>query len=181
MEAKLVRCALCGWGVGDQEKDGALVSASSIGFFRICSLSSSYTNTLVWSHYASGHRGVAVEVDIPDEDVTKVTYHNIKDEGGSKNVPCETIDEFRDADRLNLSEKLDVWAYEDEYRIIQDQEKAWYRLANGVTQIIIGQAMNLETMRALKDVCKVQGIPMRYARLDPNGEVKIYDHSNKDI
>ena len=34
--------------------------------FRIASLSATPTNFLLWSHYADGHKGVAIEVDIPD-------------------------------------------------------------------------------------------------------------------
>ncbi len=44
--------------------------------YRVASLSADPTNFLMWSHYADGHKGVAIEIEIADdhEDLIQVIY-----------------------------------------------------------------------------------------------------------
>lgn len=42
----------------------------------VCALTKSFDNHLFWAHYANGHSGVAIEVEVDDADVTDITYVN---------------------------------------------------------------------------------------------------------
>ncbi len=44
--------------------------------YRVSSLSADPTNFLMWSHYAEGHKGIVIEVEVPEShsDLTKVVY-----------------------------------------------------------------------------------------------------------
>ncbi|MDP3684946.1 MAG: hypothetical protein Q8S01_13545, partial [Ignavibacteria bacterium] len=41
---------------------------------RVCSLSRKKNDVQLWAHYANGHRGIAIELDIPDDKVFKINY-----------------------------------------------------------------------------------------------------------
>ena len=80
---------------------------------RICSLSKTKENALMWAHYADGHRGVVigVEVDRDRYDLRPVQYEGppfVKQ--AEINPPIET------AKRI-LCYKHEVWIYEEEERI----------------------------------------------------------------
>lgn len=47
--------------------------------YKICSLSSTYDSHLLWAHYAGGFDGVAIEVELPDNDpdIKKVTPRGV--------------------------------------------------------------------------------------------------------
>lgn len=84
--------------------------------FRIASLSANPTNFLLWSHYADGHKGVAIEVDIPENhaDLTEIVYSPFS------SVFSETEQTQEDLRHL-FNGKGEEWSYEEEYRIIIDQ------------------------------------------------------------
>jgi len=96
-------------------KDGALDKTvldliySQKEHYKLCSLSKKSNNFLMWSHYANGHRGVAIGVRI---DNTKYTVKEID------YVPDLTlIENFDDMTAINiLSKKLSFWSYEEEIR-----------------------------------------------------------------
>ena len=82
---------------------------------RIVSLSRNANHLLMWSHYANGHRGVAigVEVDRTKYLVKRIDYTNnflkLNDLNGL--TPQEMAE-------LILSSKISVWSYEEEERIL---------------------------------------------------------------
>ena len=79
---------------------------------RICSLSKIFNSTLMWSHYADSHRGVAIGVDVlPNQDTREVIY-----EGMSfiKNATKHGSDETA---KNILTYKLNSWFYEEEQRV----------------------------------------------------------------
>ena len=41
---------------------------------RVCSLSKSFNNHLLWAHYAGGYTGMAMEVEPKDDAIVHVTY-----------------------------------------------------------------------------------------------------------
>lgn len=77
------------------------------GHTYICSLSKSYNNTLLWSHYADSHQGCCIEVEVTSPlQCSDVMYDpNLPVPTGS---PSDTIDV--------LSHKSPYWKYEDEVR-----------------------------------------------------------------
>ncbi len=94
---------------------------------QICSLSSSMADVRMWSLYASGHTGCAIEVDLEpiENEVVKVNYDK-----GLKPLekPLNAIDV--------LSFKTDHWLYEKEYRIFNEQ--ASYPVTGKITGIYLG-------------------------------------------
>lgn len=81
------------------------------GELRICSLSQANDNLLMWSHYADGHRGVVIGLEIDDSNyqVKPVQYNGlafINDRNFSDKTAIEI-----------LSHKLEVWNYEKEVRV----------------------------------------------------------------
>ncbi|WP_183561598.1 DUF2971 domain-containing protein [Mucilaginibacter sp. SP1R1] len=81
------------------------------GDLKICSLSRKKDNELMWSHYADGHHGIAIGVEIDREayDVRPVDYTGLAYLRGNE------IE--HDSARQILSHKLDVWRYEEEERV----------------------------------------------------------------
>lgn len=82
---------------------------------RICSLSKTYNNMLMWSHYADSHKGCCIELEL-------------KSKKGIIEKPVEyveTIQELRGEDSLKeaidiLSRKLKCWLYEQEVRLLKE-------------------------------------------------------------
>lgn len=94
---------------------------------RICSLSCSLDDIRMWSHYANGHTGVAIEVDFENflNDVTKVNYDNGLQKNSKSTCPHDV-----------LSYKTKHWDYENEYRIIQDEE--YYSIKGRISAVYFG-------------------------------------------
>jgi len=53
---------------------------------RVCALTKSFDNHLLWTHYANGYSGVVIEVEVDKADVTAVTYGLSGRSGGTGNV-----------------------------------------------------------------------------------------------
>jgi Protein of unknown function (DUF2971) len=101
--------------------------------FGILSLSMTADNLLLWAHYGSEHRGLAVEIDPLDREFNR---HSSKDR------------EFQLADRVRYSArrpqipesdeilfqhffvKSPEWSYEKEYRIVRKFESALEQIAS---------------------------------------------------
>lgn len=127
--------------------------------WRICSLSASLDNFLLWSHYAAGHKGIAIELDIPSEDesLSKVHYNPFS--------PIFTnISESMENQRNLFELKTQEWGYEEEYRIICKDN--YYHLPHPVRKIYLGHKMTDERVRILKSILpnEVEVIQMK---LDP--------------
>jgi hypothetical protein len=77
---------------------------------RICSLSRTPSDHLMWAHYADGHRGVVIEVDVDKSiyDVRSVLYSGMKHVGG-----YQLFETAKDI----LSQKNEFWEYEQEERV----------------------------------------------------------------
>lgn len=72
---------------------------------RICSLSTDYKHTLLWSHYADGHKGCCIEVSIDNLNIKPINYTN------------DILDVNKEEDKeLLLSYKSPIWEYEKEAR-----------------------------------------------------------------
>lgn len=113
---------------------------------RICSLSRLSGNPLMWSHYADGHRGVVIGVEVTDKDceVRDVTYSERPPKIGLSNYNPNTP---RDV----LSTKLDAWGYEEEVRVFVAGR---HYVDVEVKEISIGSRMNTRDRSLLIDFCK---------------------------
>jgi hypothetical protein len=111
--------------------------------WRICSLSKSLKNFLLWSHYASGHKGVAVEIELPDnhaelEVVQYSPFTPIFTEIGQSNL---------DQKHLFTNKSLE-WKYEEEYRIICKEQ--FFALPNPIRKIYLGPMISDERKSILR-------------------------------
>lgn len=98
---------------------------------RICSLSSSFRDIRMWSHYASGHTGVAIEIDFENHlsDATEVNYKLGLQKHGTTLLAGSTPTEV-------LSYKTKHWDYEDEYRIIRKDD--YYPITGRISAVYFG-------------------------------------------
>jgi hypothetical protein len=97
---------------------------------RLCSLSDSYSDIRLWSHYADGHKGIAIEIDFSGAEhlPVKVTYHsglNKHDEAKSFPNPGEM-----------LTHKTFHWQHEGEYRILSEEE--YYSINGRIRRVLLG-------------------------------------------
>lgn len=88
--------------------------------WRLCSLSSEYRSTLMWSYYGGGHSGIAIGISKPRKKpnvlIERVRYDNTVSLSGDPNYsPSDAAIEI-------LSQKLYSWHHEKEYRIFSRDE-----------------------------------------------------------
>lgn len=97
---------------------------------RVCSLSSTMKDVRMWSLYSSGHTGCVIEIDIDlTPDIVQVRY-------------TDGLQHFKDKIDANtkardiLSFKTKHWDYEQEYRIISEND--FYPVENKISAIYLG-------------------------------------------
>lgn len=101
----------------------------------VLSLSRTCKSILMWSHYATEHRGICIEFAVPVSDsLHKVTY--------SYDVPRYTLNDIfvkRNSEILLLfTTKHKHWRYENEYRIILNKGDILHDIPGPITSIIFG-------------------------------------------
>lgn len=124
---------------------------------RVCSLSETFDCHLLWSHYASGFSGLAIEVELPDDSpsVRKVEYRGVF---AGVNLHGH-INAQRAAEAI-LSSKYSEWAYEREIRVLH--RNTYFSLAMPVKHVIAGHRMEPALFEALNFICHQKGI--RFSR-----------------
>jgi len=128
----------------------------ALASYRVCSLSKTFNNQLLWAHYASGHSGLAIEVDVPSADATEVMYDD------DFIFLCDYIGRGMEAAvRAALAKKDKVWKYEEEVRVIT--RNLYYEVQEPIDRVILGTRMSQFTIRALAEICSAQGISLERA------------------
>lgn len=125
---------------------------------RVCSLSANLDEIRLWSYYAESHTGIAIAIEIDDTSVQSIEYHTTLPEFIPNPISLsppqpETI----------LSKKLNLWSFEEEYRIITDEE--YFPIKNRIKAIYLGHRINPRRLELLKKL--VPNIPIIETRLDP--------------
>ena len=117
---------------------------------RLCSLSKNVKNELMWSHYAEGHRGVAVGVEVNESscELRDVTYGDLPwvDRMKIHNSTARDI----------LTHKLAVWDYEEEVRAFTTKKQY---IDVTICEIILGRSMSTQDIGFIKKLIE---------RVDPN-------------
>lgn len=138
--------------------------SSVINNRRICCLSSTLKEVRMWSHYADGHRGIAIEMEFPNvppsvHEVTYVDYLPEYEEGLTflTNLSGPTSDEI-------LLFKTRHWEYEREYRVIQEEE--YFSIAGCISTIYAGIRTSDDDLTLLRKLTSNE-IPILKTRLDP--------------
>lgn len=99
--------------------------------YKICSFSAEkgFRNPAMWGYYAGGFRGIAIELEINDNEVEKVSY--ISKLTKKKNVDVLKV----------LTSKLTVWKHEAEYRYLKQTSENLNKIGE-ITKIYIGSPYN---------------------------------------
>jgi hypothetical protein len=103
-------------------------------FPRVCSLSRALSDVRMWSLYADGHKGIAIEVELPaGAPVHEVAY--------SRALP--TMPSIGERKALSndhaislLTTKTEQWSYEREWRLISQEQH--YSLHGVIRRVIFG-------------------------------------------
>lgn len=113
--------------------------------YRIASLTSDPTNFLMWSHYGDGHKGVVIEVDVPEDhsDLCKVSYSPFSVIFTDKQQAKEDM-------HYIFNGKTVEWAYEDEYRIVTTSK--FCKLSQPVQRILIGPMVDEDKRETLRKI-----------------------------
>jgi hypothetical protein len=99
--------------------------------YKICALADDPYNFLLWSHYADGHKGVCIEIEIEKNDVKEIMYTDSFPEWNDMEDSDPQIKNF-------LTSKLKFWEYEHEYRILQKLDNPQMIMVGQVKKIIFG-------------------------------------------
>lgn len=112
--------------------------------FRILSLSKSYNNILMWSHYADGHKGVVIGISsCPTAE--EINYS----EESFKITTTEGIDSEQTSKEILLTKHI-AWKYEEEKRIFTSYEDCYVDVE--IKEIIIGKRTDSKTKELIKKI-----------------------------
>jgi hypothetical protein len=119
--------------------------------FRICALSETYNNTLMWAYYGEAHTGAAIGVEIdtdaPDVTLERVEYTEtlVFEPFAGSEVDPETI--------KILSKKLPAWKHEKEVRVFSVNEF----VPVAIKSIYFGYQINERRVALITDLMKIIG------------------------
>lgn len=121
--------------------------------YKVCSLSADFQSHLLWSHYAGGFDGLAIEVELPDhhQDIRHVDYRGVFAFLDIDNVVNED-----EAARRILFSKYQEWQYEEEIRVLSSEP--FFELQSPIRRVITGHRMNPALLETLVVLCDREGI-----------------------
>lgn len=127
------------------------------GTLRILSLSRVNNNQLMWSHYADGHKGVAigVRIDESEYDVQPIEYDGI--------VTIRNSDYNGQTAREILRHKLEVWSYEKEVRVFQRNQMF---IDVNIEEIILGQRVSNQNVGLIRELTEKINPNIRISRAE---------------
>ncbi|KJS82610.1 MAG: hypothetical protein JM58_14745 [Peptococcaceae bacterium BICA1-8] len=134
---------------------------------RIVSLSRNFNNTLMWAHYANGHRGVAVGVEVNRNkyDIRRVNYSD-----SMFNLQYNLDFPSLDVAKRILSEKHLAWSYEEEERIFVEDGQQFAEVK--VKEIILGSKMSTQNQGFVRELV---------SKINPNIIVKRFDSQDYEL
>ncbi len=114
---------------------------------RICSLSSDLNDVRLWSYYADGHKGIVFEIDFLGLE-TRNGYKIICPVEYSEKLPWSSTTTVLGQLSPNevLSRKTNHWAFESEYRIIDEskylEEGKYFGIKGRIKAIYLGSRIS---------------------------------------
>ena len=143
----------------------------------ILSLTNSFRNKLIWSHYTDSHKGVCITVKVPNNVVYPICYSTkrIYEDSDIDNIISSSTKITKkcvekDFSLLSKDKKIAYikdkkWMYEKEYRVVFDKsdeegliyhDGKWF-MSVKITNIYLGANFNrnkAETQRKIIEACK---------------------------
>lgn len=161
-----------------------------LGLFSFCSLSATYTNKLMWSHYADSHSGIVIGLDISSKLLERsILLHKIVYSDTVTNFP---IIEFRQSanDHIKrmgllfkyLSVKTSDWHYEEEYRLWRSKNSGYFKYdLVDLKSVYFGLNCSRETRTLVKAILRGHGVKDdvyydMYTDIDPVITLKAMKH-----
>lgn len=128
---------------------------------RVCSLTCDPHDVRMWSLYADGHKGVAVEIDFSglEASARAVTYTKNLQMVGSTLLGSDLPDDV-------LTRKTEHWSYESEYRVLSSEP--YFHVAGRIKRVIMGFRAE-PAMHALLARIAPEGAEVVRASLDHDG------------
>lgn len=116
--------------------------------YRIASLAGTFDCHLLWAHYAGGFDGLAIEINLPDNDpnVRPINYRGV-----FASVDMDQVRSEDAAARAILFSKYREWEYEREIRVLHDQ--CFYDIERPIRRVIAGHRMGQALFDALHLIC----------------------------
>ena len=105
---------------------------------RICSLSKTYSDVLMWAHYGGSHKGVCIEVEVDDRDATEMEVHYRSQLWTPQTIYPNIAEDI-------MSHKFIPWQYEEEVRFIRKlngRENDPQFLNIHITKVYLGCALS---------------------------------------
>lgn len=138
-------------------------------------LANSYTNRLMWSHYADSHRGICIEYDFSAIDGEEAVFP-IEYRSQLPQFPYDTIFEYNDKNeefaRMAIIDCLltkdRCWEYEGEWRILHDAKIGHMCNMPPISCICLGAKMEDGLKRTVIQLAKDKGIPVKQMMLKDN-------------
>lgn len=121
---------------------------------RVCSLSCANDDVRMWSLYAGGHSGVAVEVSLNPSEIRELHRVNYLPSIPSVIEPLLGDTACTEA----LTTKTNHWKYESEWRILTESD--YFDVSRNITRLILGYRTPPNIATALERVCAPAGIPV---------------------
>ncbi len=101
---------------------------------RICALSKTWDSNLLWSHYADGHRGIAIGLELPDDlenqEIVEVKYDD--------QIPLVEAPIDSSMLRTALVHKSREWRHEEEVRLLSFDSSERYVEGIMLREVIFG-------------------------------------------
>lgn len=101
------------------------------GGTRVCSLSGEKSDVRMWSHYAGGHTGIAIEIEL---EVDAKFLYKVDYVDQLREFSCSLFTSPKSYEVLRIKSKH--WEYEKEYRIISDED--FFCVSGRITGIHLG-------------------------------------------
>lgn len=140
----------------------------------ICSLSKSYKNGLMWSHYADEHKGCCIEVEITAKSwrIQAIGYPD-----NLPNIDDKTFENDNDVIDAILFQKSKDWMYEHEIRCIKEKGKNTKPyLAVRITKLFLGIRMDRVTKNMIKKLVDFVNVGRK-----GNNKIEIYVMTKAEI
>jgi len=85
--------------------------------FRVLCCSASWNSPLLWGHYGDKHKGVALELEVPDNTAEAISYRKTREKIDLKELFLKKDEESKHRFFKLCNTKYIEWGYEDEYRL----------------------------------------------------------------
>lgn len=121
----------------------------------VLSLSKTYRNILLWSHYSQDHKGVAFELNVLEDLAFFVSPLSMDYVKGYE--PLNYPKHGEKAVLKNLITKAEDWRYEQEIRIIKKTRGVVKINKNAIRKIIFGCNCKTDTVEKLIKLCGEKG------------------------